>query len=243
MENRKRVLGEFVLIVLGVLTALGAEEWVSNRRDAVLAEEYRTRLRAELTEDARALHRRAEFFGTVGSYGRETLRWLETDEPGDERTLLVALLASERWSFTPRASTYLDLTTTGNLELVGDLELRAALSLYHTELVQRAEVWAFPDDYRRLARGIVPLALQDHVRAGCGVSGQTGSNDVVLGDCLLGVISDAEVAKATREMRALLDLERALRRHIAEVEVGAYLYGNQGGLAENVLALLEGDDE
>lgn len=239
MEKRRRVLGEFVLIVLGVLTALGAEEFMSDRRDAVLAEEYRTRLRSELTEDSRALQRRAEFFRLVADRGRETLRWLESDEPGTEETLLGALLASERWSFTPFASTYLDLQSTGNLELVGGLELRVALSRYHAELEQRQEVWAFPDDYRRLVRGVVPLALQDYVRDGCGVADQTGSNDVVRGECPLGVLSNADVRKAVAEIGALMDLERSLRRHIAEVESGAFLYGTQRTLAEDALALLQ----
>lgn len=239
MEKRKRVLGEFTLIVLGVLTALGAEEYVAGRRDAALAEEYRTRLHSELTQDVSALQRRAEFFRIVANHGRETLRWLGSDEPGEEDTLLGALLASERWSFTARTSTYLDLQSTGNLELVGDLELRAALSRYHAELEQRQEVWAFPDDYRRLVRGIVPLALQDHVRDGCGVSDQSGSNDVVRGECPLGVLSNAEVAKAVAGIRALPDLERSLRQHVAEVESGAFLYSTQRTLAEDALALLE----
>jgi len=239
VERQKRVFGEFVLIVLGVLTALGAEEYMSGRRDAALAEEYRTRLHSELTQDANALQRRAEFFQVVAGHGRETLRWLGSDEPGKEETLVGALLASERWSFTPRASVYLDLQNTGNLELIGDLDLRAALSRYHAELAQRQEVWAFPDDYRRLVRGIVPLAIQDHVRGGCGVSDQSGSNDAVRGECPLGVLSKEEVAKAASAIRALPDLERSLRHHVAEVESGAFLYRSQRTLAEDALALLE----
>lgn len=238
MDRRRRVLGEFILIVLGVLTALAAEEFMAGRRDAELAGEYRTRLRSELTQDAQGLQRRADFFRIVAERGRETLLWLEGDQPGSEETLLGALLASERWSFTPFASTYLDLQATGNLELVGDLELRTALSRYHAELEQRGEVWAFPDDYRRLVRGIVPLRLQDHVRAGCGVPDQNSSNDALWGECPLGVVADADVRTALEEIRALAEVERALRQHIAEVESGAVLYETQGRLAEDALALL-----
>ena len=89
MERQKRVFGEFVLIVLGVLTALGAEEYMSGRRDAALAEEYRTRLHSELTQDANALQRRAEFFQVVAGHGRETLRWLGATSRGRKRRWLV----------------------------------------------------------------------------------------------------------------------------------------------------------
>ncbi|MFV1988709.1 MAG: hypothetical protein ACC682_15650 [Gemmatimonadota bacterium] len=243
MPKRKRVFADFTLIVLGVLTALGAESLLARRSQAALADEYRSRLSADLAADAEALEQRVVLFDRVAMHGRGTLEWLLSGREGDEDTLISALLASERWQFSPASSTYADLESTGNLQLIGDLDVRAALSHYYSEAFQRDEIWQFPQEYRRLMRGIVPLSVQDYVRGGCSVEGQDSSNDAVRDGCPASGLSAEELDRALDRLRDEPELEPGLRHLLSEIGTGLMLFGTQRDLATELIAVLERVDQ
>ena len=93
MNKRGRMIGEFVLIVAGVLVALMVEAGLDSRKDDQLRDEYMSRFQADL----------ASFY------------------------------AAELWPFRPNTSTYQDLHNTGNIRLLGDMDLRTSLAAYYNQ--------------------------------------------------------------------------------------------------------------
>ncbi len=233
-----RVIGEFVLIVAGVLVALYAQELVDRRGQRTLAEEYRARLAADLESDIRGMETTVRFLASVEEAGRRTLAWLRSDSPGDAQTLFMAVLASERLPFTPSTATYRDLLATGNLGLIDEADLRARLSDYNrADLAFRAEAWDLPQDYRRTVRGIVPLDLQASMLSECGVPEATISS-VLATPCAYAGDHLAEVRMALRRLSEVPNVEEQLRYLLSQMVVGTRLFGYQSKSAEELISRL-----
>ena len=77
MRGRK-VAGEFIVIVLGVRTALLAESFVTTARESSEADNYRIRLAADLAADVQNLEEIAAFYGRVLDSGARVRDWIET---------------------------------------------------------------------------------------------------------------------------------------------------------------------
>ena len=109
MNNRKKMVGEFVLIVVGVFAALMLETMMSERHDDELRTEYLSRIKADIATDKRAFGYRIEFFTRVQQFSEKFLEWTQSDTPVDKSVLLAAFYAAEIWPFAPGISTYQDL--------------------------------------------------------------------------------------------------------------------------------------
>jgi hypothetical protein len=129
---RGRIVGEFFLVVLGVLAALMVDTWIEQRNDDKLRQEYLVRLTGDLEADRRSLEYRISFFTSVHAFGLQTLEKLRSDGPVDQDAILATYYASENFEFWPIRNTYEDLQSTGNIRLLDDIELRLALASYHS---------------------------------------------------------------------------------------------------------------
>jgi hypothetical protein len=135
-RNRKvmgKTIGEFILIVIGVLAALSAENWLSDRGDQELAQAYLDDLRDDLRSDSLTL----EFWGVVVSAkitGLEALLGdLNATGPRVEAADLLLSLNYGAVVGTPQLAeaTYRDLVGSGNLRLLSH-QHRSAVVVYYT---------------------------------------------------------------------------------------------------------------
>lgn len=155
LQNRhvdiyRRWLGEFAVIVLGILAALAVDNWSTARNDRVLEQEYLARIKEDLEWDlveieetisasilqgrsATALLYELEdpLADHVPRFGSDRLRAIDFAVPLHEEfngplKRLVWLTARTR-SFEPRRSTYDELLATGRIVVIDDSELRASI--------------------------------------------------------------------------------------------------------------------
>jgi hypothetical protein len=255
--QRWRWLGlEFLVIVLGVLSALFVDTWMQEREDAVRAEVYRERLIADLSRDVANLDAVIDYYAQIRLHGTRVLADLEGDAPMDDFSLLFsAFNAAEEWGFVLEAATFSDMQSTGGLALIEDVPLRLDLADYYRQGASRAVVWALPRAFREGARGIIPNDLQAAIHSDCvvdtatsepmsasaapgttfsaSVEPLTGSADAS-GLCGLDP-SRFQVQRAVRELRADTDLRRKLRFRISEIRVAISLFGGQRGMAEALI--------
>ena len=120
------VLVEFVMLVVGILLALAVNNWVEERRDARIERQYLERLVRDFDADLVLLADLAEFERSQVADG--VLAWRALADPAsitDREAIASALvqLGARRTLRLTRAA-YTDLTSTGNLRLIGDGELR-----------------------------------------------------------------------------------------------------------------------
>ena len=150
--NWRFLLGEFVVIVVGVLMALWVDELRDARDAAALEIEYLgsfvTDLEADLAQfdEAEAWMRRSEAAAA-------TVLALYQGAPPTENTAdLVMAVETAGWQAWPviTRNTIDDLRSTGNLRLIRDRSLRRAIAAYYTTIENvsipnanmRERIWA-----------------------------------------------------------------------------------------------------
>lgn len=132
--NWRLLLGEFVVIVVGVLMALWVDELREARYNAALEIEYLesfvTDLEADLAQfdDTEAWMRRSEAAAAT------VLALYEGSPPTESLADLVMSVETAGWQFWPviTRNTIDDLRSTGNLRLIRDGSLRRAIAAYYT---------------------------------------------------------------------------------------------------------------
>ena len=136
------LLLELMVLVVGILLALGVDGWLERRREAAVAAQSLELVRndlAQLVEQARELE----------AYNRGVLEavavvWSATGAPGPiekEPATFDALsaLSARRTVRFPKAA-YEELVATGNLRLLANPDLRATLVRFYEELERDEEI-------------------------------------------------------------------------------------------------------
>jgi len=146
----RRWIGEFVVIVLGILVALAVDSWSDERNNRILEQEYLARIKEDLKWDlegieeaiqASILQGRAAttllyelndpLADHVPRFRSDRLAAIDFTVPINEEfdvplKRLVWLVARTR-SFDPRRGTYDELLATGRFVVIDDSELRASM--------------------------------------------------------------------------------------------------------------------
>jgi len=158
-----KAVGEFLVIVIGVLAALAVDEWRDEREDRESEAAYLSRLAVDIkrdievfTDEAVVLQKKAAF---IQGLLDNTIEQQFSDNP---RTLMEAkVYSSFRGVPGLVRSTFDELLSTGRLALIRDVDLRSALSEYYAEYASLNEqVNALsPGDYAELVQASVPGSI------------------------------------------------------------------------------------
>lgn len=251
---------EFLVIALGVFSALLVDTWVEDRENDRREAEYRERLAMDLRRDIANLNAVVNYYHRIRDYGLMTLTDLDGDKDLDDFTLMFAAFnAAEEWGFSLESSTFNDMQSTGGLALIDDVQLRIDLADYHRLGRSREDIWNPPRAYRESVRGIIPNAFQAAIHESCvsnpetleplsaadsagasfpaSVEPLTGSATSV-GFCGLEAV-DFDLARAAEELRSDPQVPRLLRFRNSEVRVAIALFEGQRQLAARLLEHLE----
>ncbi len=134
--NWRYGLGEFFIVVLGVLVALWIENWNSDRKDHILEREYVSSLISDLELDDASIQDAMQFAEYVANNGRSVLKSIEdrqiTATPEDfvRSVNLTSYLRYPTYSRT----TINDLMATGNLRLLRSEEVRDSIATYYSAI-------------------------------------------------------------------------------------------------------------
>jgi hypothetical protein len=131
------VLGiEFVVVILGILSALSVDSWWSSRADHREEAQYLVRLHRDLVRTSGVLEEEMGIHRATEERIRMVLEELQTGpSPGGIQLLeeSIGYAAGIRW-FIPFHTTYEELIATGKLALVSSDTLRSALGAYHRQI-------------------------------------------------------------------------------------------------------------
>ena len=164
----RRWVGEFVVIVLGVLAALAVDSWSEERNNRVLEREYLARITEDLNRDvaeieetinASILQARSAttllsilddpLADHVPRFRSDALKALDFSVPANEEfdmpvKRLVWLVARDR-NFGPRRNTYDELLATGRIVVIDDPVLRTSIIEHYAlieDVVEDLQDWA-----------------------------------------------------------------------------------------------------
>jgi hypothetical protein len=148
--------GEIVLVVIGILIALQINTWNEGRQAAKQEQLYLNRLLVENKEDL-------ETFGSIIEFLKEGITSIEgfsaalkSNKTADSSAVAAAHAYFEIGSifpiFSSSTSTFDDLSSTGNLKIIRNSDLRDKLVKHyaqHKAVAQRIQIgneWAYPID-------------------------------------------------------------------------------------------------
>lgn len=153
-------LREFMVIVAGVLAALGAQAWWENRQEREREHAYLVQLFADTRENERRLAEAIAEDSVSGLATARTLTALEGSGPTPAPDTLVQWisLAGRASDFKPLTGTYRALLGTGDLRLLRNDTLRALLVTYAASMDSER------DRFQQL-RGVVLNTIGPFARA------------------------------------------------------------------------------
>lgn len=232
--NWRFLLGEFFVIVVGVLVALWVDQLKETRVDAEKEVEYLESFLIDLDADlvqydsADAWSRRQEAAAAT------VLALYDGTQPTESVADLVAAVETAGWQYVPSITrnTIDDLRSTGNLRLIRDPALRRAIAAYYTTVeinsvpiaAMRDRMW---DQYDARVGQVLGPGLRLRVLQGEGSFGR-------------GITSDAATPAELPDLAELIAALRAVPE--LKVAAGEVLYQsmtNRAGVAQLRSAALE----
>jgi hypothetical protein len=134
--NWRHALGELVIVVAGILIALAVNNWNDGRKAAATEQEYLTRIASDLRADTATFNLTLRHIDdkAIGLRLADSVLLIPQAEVKDTLALLDALVSGSSLAWrhpNVRRPTFEDLRSTGNLNLIRDLELRTAIVQYY----------------------------------------------------------------------------------------------------------------
>lgn len=157
--NWTHAIGEVLLIFIGVSIALAVDAWNERRLDRIAEGEYLCRLYEDFSNDvgrldrfSMRLERKATTLQDLLTKSDDTL--LNRDATELARDIEQSDTVSLTWIQT---ATFDDLQSTGNMTLIHNANLRAALSEYFRRYELMYEIFDEPiGNYKRILAGAIP---------------------------------------------------------------------------------------
>ncbi|NER09829.1 hypothetical protein SAMN06265375_101652 [Muriicola jejuensis] len=127
-------LGEIFLVVIGILIALGINNWNEERKNSTSENQYYCLVLDDLNLDYTKIKELMAASDQRIKVSKEILLELDAGEQ-DKRYLLNKFLEAFRGeAFVPRNVTYKDLVSSGNVRLLKDAEIKNSLVQFYSEL-------------------------------------------------------------------------------------------------------------
>lgn len=165
-------IGELVIVALGVLIALWADQWMQDRQDRSVAVAYLERLQVDIRADMKALQFSAEQARNRLALTKQVDAWLQDPDADPDPDLLVLNVHFAGVVFPPTISKFTveELKSTGDLRLLTNEALKRRIADYYKQVALQIEQWGTWGDegitetyFRELAFVLEP---ESRLRAG-----------------------------------------------------------------------------
>ncbi|WP_235299481.1 DUF6090 family protein [Portibacter marinus] len=127
-------IGEIILVVLGILIALQVNNWNENQKNSVIENTYYCRILEDFEQDRKLIFSSIALADEKIEYSKQLILDLHRSEK-DKQTLLNDWIKTIRLEvFVPRTVAFDNLNSSGNLNLLKNLDLRNALSQFYSNM-------------------------------------------------------------------------------------------------------------
>ena len=222
-QNWMAIAIDLVIVVAGVFIGIQVANWNEDRLTAKRGEEFTERLTADLRIEAWNHANMTGYHRQVQANALRAADALSGSSPLSDEALLVAAYRATQYSDNTRQrSTYDELTSTGDLTLIADPDLRElSMWLYTTPVFDWFTDEGRGSEYRRWFRMQIPHHVQAQVAADCGdrvvITGNYAGIPTVLDYPCEVDLPAADIAAAATILRTDPEALPALRLRIGDV--------------------------
>lgn len=228
---------DFLIVVFGVFVGLQVQQWNEGRNDDTRAKAYLMRAQNDINADILAFQTRADLWKQVSDYGISGLDYVNSGQVGNStywQILLAFFQASQTAEFTTTRTTYDELTSSGDQNLIKNLRVRDSFARYYLEagvdnLTERPK-------YRENVRGIIPIAVQSYIWENCYKTNETTGQELL--DCSAS-ITPQRAEEIVNMIAGNAELMAELRYWVSSMTVATLIAHNRVKQANELLELIE----
>ena len=237
------VVVEIAIVVVGVFLGLQASNWNQDRQESARGRDYLSRIQGDLQSEISLLRQTREFIHAVGDYGAGAIDYAENGtlyKDSAWETLLAYYQASQIWPFRQPSTTFQEIRSGGDLQLIRNPVIRARISAhYGDDAGSRAlEVVGVVPKYREHVRGMISWPIQRYIWSRCYRSTKDVPQQLV--DCP-SPISDAEALAVITQLRKDASLTADLRFWLATVTTSHFILADIQSDAEQTTRDLQAE--
>ena len=164
-----RLIGEFLVIVVGVLVALGVDSWAGAASDRRLEREYLERLLVDVESDLVQYDFIADVSAAGAAYVDSLLSPRLITEMEPDRLVGAVFVASRGRNPNPVRPTFQELVSSGRIGLIRSRRVRTALVEYEEAITQTEGFWEeISSPLSEWVRSRVPPSIERAWANACG---------------------------------------------------------------------------
>ena len=168
-QNWSAIGIEFAIVVAGVFVGTQVSNWNAGRLEKVETRRMMVQLEPNLKLMADYFAAARVYYGTTRHYAGTALAgWRRDPSVGDADFVKAAYQASQILTFGANSSTWATVLGADRLRQIEDPAMRNDLSFLMSADYSQLDTAGVNTPYRENVRRIIPLELQDAIRATCG---------------------------------------------------------------------------
>lgn len=163
--------GEITLVVIGILIALQINNWNDIRKNRQLENEFLIRLHDDLEEEMSYIESFTTYNRRVNDFANQAIEFFENREiafENSQNALIILYQASQFNDARTTASTYKELNSSGQINLIKNYNLRSSIISYYELDWTNSVIFDIPNNYRVTLRSFMPSMIQKEIRNNCG---------------------------------------------------------------------------
>ncbi len=125
--------GEILIVIIGISLAFAMNKWGEERSNTAQKEQYIDNLKQDITADKVQLESNLEIINTKIEQAKDVVSILGKDVPNKNQRLRAIYSVAQLTSFKPKDYTHQTLVNSGDLKLMNDFELKAAIQKHYSD--------------------------------------------------------------------------------------------------------------
>ncbi len=238
-QNWFAVFVDFLIVVVGVFIGIQVANWNERINDKQRAENYKTRLIEEISNNRKMLLARQDSYAQQIEYGLAAMEHSKEPENDETAWLMVRdfFQSSHAFTITIQRGTYDEIISSGNLGLLEDQELVNTLSDFYSHS-GFSTIQVIPS-YRENLRRIIPFELQSYFQSKCYKVKIPDTHELLR---CPAPAKHGDLISLAKTLQSNNELKDDLRYMLSYAGVSIGIAGNLNNRADAILAILKGDD-
>lgn len=210
---------ELAIVVIGVFVGTQVANWNEQRIENRETQRMLTRLKPEVQSLLKFYSNARSYYNVTRGYSATAFNgWRRDPRVSDRDFVIAAYQASQIAGIGTNNATWATIFGADRLSTIDDPVIRDNLAFLMTNDTKQIDAQAVDTPYRQNVRSVIPVEIQDAIRAKCGDRNRPNSPQIFYlpKDCDLKIPA-ADAAKAAADLRARPQLTDDLRWHTAAV--------------------------